>query len=664
MVRQQENFTARSMRQESDPVLYTEGRTLSCMQEKLVSIAGPLRGGVFPLTQTEGEAFSIGRSVDNALCIEDPMVSRHHCLLTHKGQEFTITDRGSANGTYINGLPLQDHPLRGGDEIGIGNSMFLFAIEGALDSGNGESGPLSVPGINLSETLQLPAQAAPRFEEILSSPSGARWIDALSWILDAIRSAKGLKELQERIIESLSRAFSVEHGIIVLAGSSVVEFASVFEWKRDQDTIDAAVLPSASLERMIRKSAPILWNHDANEANPPEIQPGSLVRSLVAVPLIAFEKLIGMLCLTTNDPTQCFNDDHLCFLMKMSCAVALALDNAANSQNQKTQARQRLAEMNLEYNMVGESPQMRKVYDVIAKVARTDSTVMICGESGTGKELAARAIHRNSPRARKPFIAINCAALTESLLESELFGHEKGAFTGAMAQKKGRFEEAHGGTILFDEVTEMSPLLQAKLLRVIQEREFERVGGNRTIKSDVRFLSASNQDMEEAVRRGVFRSDLYYRLQVVSLTIPPLREHPEDIESLASYFTRKHSWKLRGRIAGISKLALACLKSYTWPGNVRELENVLERALVLGSTDLIQPEDLPDSIIESSHLPEVSTSGFYSRVTEAKRRLLLEAFDRAKGNHSEAAKLLEIHPNSLHRLIRNLNLKANQGLRP
>jgi Nif-specific regulatory protein len=480
----------------------------------------------------------------------------------------------------------------------------------------------------------------------------------LSSILDAIRLAKGLKELQGRILESLSRAFLFEHGIIVLAGNSVVEFASVFEWKRDPDTLDAAVLPAASLERMIREPAPILWNRDANEANPPGIQPGPLVASLVAVPLIAFERLIGLLCLTTSNSTQCFNDEHLCFLMKMACAVALALDSAANAQNQETETRQRLAEMNLEHNMVGESPQMRKVYDVIAKVARTDSTVMICGESGTGKELAARAIHRNSLRARKPFIAINCAALSETLLESELFGHEKGAFTGAVAQKKGRFEEAHGGTILFDEVTEMSPLLQAKLLRVIQEREFERVGGNRTIKADVRFLSASNQDMDEAVRRGVFRSDLYYRLQVVSLTIPPLREHPEDIEPLANYFTRKHSWKLRGRIAGISKLALACLKSYNWPGNVRELENVLERALVLGTADLIQPEDLPDSIIESSHPSDVSTSGFYSKVTEAKRRLLLEAFENARGNHSEAAKLLEVHPNSLHRLIRNLNLKA------
>jgi len=412
------------------------------------------------------------------------------------------------------------------------------------------------------------------------------------------------------------------------------------------------------MERMIREPAPILWNRAATEARPPEIQTGPLVSSLAAVPLLVFGRLIGALCLTTSDSTLCFDDDQLCFLAKMAGVLAAALDCAVNARNQETEAQQRRAEMNIEHNMVGDSPQMRKVYEVIAKVAQTDSTVMICGETGTGKELAARAIHRNSLRARKPFIAINCAALSETLLESELFGHEKGAFTGAAAQKKGRFEEAHGGTIFFDEVGDMSPLLQAKLLRVIQEREFERVGGNRTIKADVRVIGATNQDMEEAVRRGVFRSDLYFRLTVVSLTMPPLRAHPEDIEPLANYFVEKHRWKLKRRIAGISKLAMECLKSYPWPGNVRELENVMERALVLGATGLIEPEDLPDSIIESSQSSEVSTGGFHSKVTEAKRRLLLEAFEKAKGNHLEAAKLLEVHPNSVHRLIRNLHLKV------
>jgi transcriptional regulator with GAF, ATPase, and Fis domain len=642
----------------SDRILYTEGRNFSGMQAKFVFIAGPLRGGIFPLAQAEGEAFSIGRSVDTTLCIEDPSVSRHHCILTRRGQQFTIADCGSANGTYVNGLPLREHQLRNGDEIEIGQSMFLFVIEGEVGAEKGESGSRSEKGIHLSETLQMPVQATRRFEGILSSLSGVRCVEALSSFLEAIPSAKGLEDLQRRIIESLSRAVPVEHGMIVLAGDSPGEFTSILEWKRDQDSRAAAILPAAVMDRMIREPTPILWNRTAKEANPPEIQIGPHVRSLVAVPLVAFERLIGVLCLTTSDSTVRFDDDHLCFLTKIAGIVAVVLDGAVNAQNQETEALQRRAEMNLEHNMLGESPQMQKVYEVIAKVARTDSTVMICGESGTGKELAARAIHRNSLRARKPFIAINCAALPETLLESELFGHEKGAFTGAVAQKKGKFEAAHGGAIFFDEVSEMSPLLQAKLLRVLQEREFERVGGNRTIKADVQVIAATNQDMEEAVRRGTFRPDLYYRLKVVSLTIPPLRARPEDIEPLANYFAQKYSWKLKRWIAGISKQAHACLKAYAWPGNVRELENVIERALVLGTTDLIELEDLPDSIIESNYSPEGSISGFHAKVTEAKQRLILETLEKVKGDHLKAAKLLEIHPNSLHRLIRNLNLKV------
>ncbi|MGA8581154.1 MAG: sigma-54 dependent transcriptional regulator, partial [Bryobacteraceae bacterium] len=285
------------------------------------------------------------------------------------------------------------------------------------------------------------------------------------------------------------------------------------------------------------------------------------------------------------------------------------------------------------------------------------STVLILGESGTGKELAASALHRNSLRAGKPFVAINCAAITETLLESELFGHEKGAFTGAVALKKGKLEEANGGTVFFDEVTEMSPTLQAKLLRVLQEREFERVGGTRPIRTDVRVVTATNRDLEDSIRRGAFRADLYYRLNVVSLFLPPLRDRREDISPLANHFVRKHSRKLKKWITGISPQALALLRAYDWPGNVRELENTIERALVLGSTDRIQPEDLPESVIEASGSPTVSAGSFNDSITEAKKRLILETLQRANGNHAEAARLLDLHPNSLHRMIRNLNLK-------
>ncbi|HUO29666.1 MAG TPA: sigma-54 dependent transcriptional regulator, partial [Bryobacteraceae bacterium] len=298
------------------------------------------------------------------------------------------------------------------------------------------------------------------------------------------------------------------------------------------------------------------------------------------------------------------------------------------------------------------------VFETIAKVAPTDSTVLLRGESGTGKELAARAIHRNSLRARKPFVAVNCAALTEPLLESELFGHEKGAFTGAVVQKKGKLEEASGGTVFFDEVTEMSPVLQAKLLRVLQEREFERVGGTRPIQADVRIVAATNRDLEEATRQGSFRPDLYYRLNVVSLNLPPLREHPDDIKLLAAHLVQKHSRKLKRNVAGISPEALACLTSYDWPGNVRELENAIERALVLGTTDMVRLEDLPDSVLDAGRYPETAQGGFNASITEAKKRLIMDTLRKTRGNYAEAAGMLDLHPNSLHRLIRNLHLKG------
>jgi Nif-specific regulatory protein len=263
----------------------------------------------------------------------------------------------------------------------------------------------------------------------------------------------------------------------------------------------------------------------------------------------------------------------------------------------------------------------------------------------------------NSRRADKAFMAVNCAALAESLLESELFGHEKGSFTGALMQKKGRLEIADGGTVFLDEIGELSPALQVKLLRVLQEREFERVGGTRTIKVDLRLISATNKDLEEAVSKGSFRQDLYYRLNVVNLEMPPLRDRPEDIPLLANYFAAKYGEKCNRRITGISAEAQARLRSYDWPGNVRELENALERAVVLGTTDRILLEDLPESVLESEPPPAAPGTKYHDAVAQTKKQIIVGAMQQAKGSFTEAAKVLGVHPNYLHRLVRNLNLK-------
>jgi len=248
------------------------------------------------------------------------------------------------------------------------------------------------------------------------------------------------------------------------------------------------------------------------------------------------------------------------------------------------------------HDMIGDSPPMRVVYDLIRKAAPFDCTVLIAGETGTGKELAARAIHQNSPRARGPFVAVNCAALSEHLLESELFGHEKGAFTGAVSLKRGKLEIADGGTAFLDEIGDLAPALQAKLLRALQHREFERVGGTRTIKVDVRVVAATNRDLEEAVvATGQFRQDLLYRLKVVTLTMPPLRARRGDIPMLAGHFAAKYG---RGRPLTLSREAIDALSAHQWPGNVRELGNAIESAVVLGCSDLIVADDLPEAVLE------------------------------------------------------------------
>jgi Nif-specific regulatory protein len=320
----------------------------------------------------------------------------------------------------------------------------------------------------------------------------------------------------------------------------------------------------------------------------------------MCVPLVMFDRKLGVLYLDSTNSRDKFKKDHLQLVTAIAGIAAVAIENARHFEWLENEKERLLADVNIEHNMVGESGAMQRVYQFISKIAPTDATVLIGGESGTGKELAARAIHRNSKRAQKSFIAVNCAALSESLLESELFGHERGAFTGAIAQKKGRFEIADGGTVFLDEIGELTPPLQVKLLRVLQEREFERVGGTLTIKVDLRVIAATNKNLENAMVAGEFRHDLYYRLNVVALEMPPLRERREDIMLLANYFVEKYGARCNRKLRGISPEARERLLAYDWPGNVRELENTIERAVVLGTTEWILPPDFSNVRFEQS----------------------------------------------------------------
>jgi DNA-binding NtrC family response regulator len=302
------------------------------------------------------------------------------------------------------------------------------------------------------------------------------------------------------------------------------------------------------------------------------------------------------------------------------------------------------------------APEMAHVWNLVKRVAPTDATVMIQGESGTGKELIARAIHENSSRKDGPYIKVNCAAVPENLLESEFFGHEKGSFTGATQRREGRFELANGGTILLDEVTEISLSLQTKLLRALQEREFERVGGNRTIKVDVRVLATSNRDLLKAVERGEFRQDLFFRLNVVPIKVPPLRERTGEVEFLINKFVERFSRKYGKDTVQISPLALDQLSRYPWPGNVRELQNCAERAVILGGDggelefpDFLPVPPAPEGSVDSA----LDTTAGFPTVAEMERRLILLALKKTRGNRNEAARLLDIN-------VRTLRMKLRQ----
>jgi Nif-specific regulatory protein len=291
-------------------------------------------------------------------------------------------------------------------------------------------------------------------------------------------------------------------------------------------------------------------------------------------------------------------------------------------------------------NMIGDSPAMRPVYEQIAQVARTNATALIRGPSGTGKELVAHAIHTTSPRSRQPFVKVNCAALPETLFESELFGHERGAFTGAFARKKGRFELAQGGTLFLDEVGELSLATQAKLLRVLQFREFERLGSADTLHTDVRVIAATNKDMEQAVAAGTFRKDLYYRLNVFTITLPSLKDRPEDIPALAEHFLTRYAQEHRGSTARLSREALDALIQYPFPGNVRELENVIERAVVVCDGSVILEQHLPDNIRNVSYESTRQHLTLAAAVGQLESRMLEEALQHARGNAARAARAL------------------------
>jgi Nif-specific regulatory protein len=622
------------------------------MNPRLTAISGRLKGSVFSI---ETSPVVIGRETTATLCIADASVSRRHSQIEKDADQFFLQDLDSLNGTFVNEIPIKRRELQHGDRVRIGDSQFIFLIHDAEVKASGEVHFDDGPVISGS-TLQF------KFNDALFVM--ARDLSALMKISTTINAIRGVEELQKRLLDLVFEVVPAARGVIILIdaasnGKQEGEVTSVFGLDRKRGPDVSIKVSSKVTNWALTHRESILIT---NEAEAQEFQSSvSLIAdrpaSVLCVPLIMLDKTLGVIYLDTTEPNSVFDQDHLQLVSAISAITAVAIENARHIEWLESENRRLIADFNIEHNLVGESEPIREVLQFISKVAPTDSTVMISGESGTGKELAARAIHLNSRRADKPFMAVNCAALAESLLESELFGHEKGSFTGAVTQRKGRLEVADGGTLFLDEIGELSPALQVKLLRVLQEREFERVGGTRPIKVNIRVVTATNKDLDQAVTNGTFRQDLYYRLNVVELEMPPLRNRPQDIPLLANYFASKFGQRGNRRIMGITAEAQARLVSYDWPGNVRELENAIERAVVLGATERILPEDLPESVLEAQATVTMPATKYHEAVVETKKQIILGAMQQARGSYTEAAKILGVHPNYLHRLIRNLNLK-------
>ncbi len=344
-------------------------------------------------------------------------------------------------------------------------------------------------------------------------------------------------------------------------------------------------------------------------------------------------------------------------------AVLVVLGKALDQRALKREAeslREQVRQRARFHNIIGDSPQLQALYEVVRRAANTRATVLILGESGTGKELIAQAIHHESQRRDKPFVKVHCAALSENLLESELFGHEKGAFTGALARKEGRFELADGGTLFLDEIGEISPSVQVKLLRVLQEREFERVGGTQTLKVDVRIVAATHRDLTAEVKAGRFREDLYYRLNVVAVTLPPLRERKSDIPALVNHFLEKYSDSYGKDVRGLAPGTLQALLSYDWPGNIRELENAIERAVVLASGNELTTDDLPP-VLRGPRPLGSSTSSLIPGATLAQieREAILRTLEMVGGSTTRAAEILGISVRKVQYRLKEYSAATN-----
>ena len=562
---------------------------------RLIVVDGPGIGDEFELAAAGGRAsFVAGRDASAEVRLQDTAASRRHFRVELAGEGWRVVDLGSRNQTLLNGAAVREAALRHGDLIRAGDTELRFEDPGAPVRPSGARSTIlrEFPAVlrrdSLVERLET-LERAVRDERSLELAEGMRRILE---IYAETPPAASPQELFEKVLARVVPLVRADYGAAILEedGNWVVRAACGAETNALRPDPGEIRASTAVIEKVAGEGKAIL----AKDAAADERFRGreSIVRgeiaSVIAAPIAAGGRTAGVLYADRRGRKEPFGEADLELLALAALPAGALLERAALEEALRLENRNLYRSLGGARRIVGTSPAILKVLEFIRRAAPTGMTVLIQGETGTGKELVASAIHYSSPRRGRPFVALNCAALPENLVESELFGHERGAFTGAVTKKKGRFELAEGGTIFLDEISELSLACQAKILRLIEEKTFERVGGVEPLRADARIIAATNKDLLAEVNAGMFREDLYYRLNVLAVSIPPLRERREDIETLALHFLKECG----GREKKLSKKALQRLLEYPWPGNVRQLRNVIESAYVLGEGPEIRPEDL------------------------------------------------------------------------